>query len=126
MGNPAVVTEIKNMRENQIMNPDVEDVADYKTYYKRLKAQDDEIKRMLDKAKKEINLPEKLYDNPFDAREAGDKEDRAMYRDMEKTNIPVKKTNNSIDLDVEAIKKLIEKKKKEKEKRAKGGIAGVL
>ncbi len=53
MGNPAVVTEIKNMRENQIMNPDVEDVADYKTYYKRLKAQDDEIKRMLDKAKKE-------------------------------------------------------------------------
>ncbi len=35
------------------MNPDVEDVADYKTYYKRLKAQDDEIKRMLDKAKKE-------------------------------------------------------------------------
>ena len=53
MGNPAVVTEIKNMRENQIMNPDVEDVADYKTYYKRLKAQDDEIKRMLNKAKKE-------------------------------------------------------------------------
>ena len=45
---------------------------------------------------------------------------------MEKTNIPVKKTNNSIDLDVEAIKKLIEKKKKEKQKRAKGGIAGVL
>lgn len=53
MGNPAVVTEIKNMRENQIMNPDVEDVADYKTYYKKLKAQDEEIKRMLDKAKKE-------------------------------------------------------------------------
>jgi len=53
MGNPAVVTEIKNMRENQIMNPDVEDVADYKTYYKKLKAQDEEIKRMLDKVKKE-------------------------------------------------------------------------
>jgi len=81
---------------------------------------------MIDGKKKEINLPEKLYDNPFDAREAGDKEDRAMYRDMEKTNIPVKKTNNSIDLDVEAIKKLLDKAKKEKQKRAKGGIAGVL
>jgi hypothetical protein len=81
---------------------------------------------MMGGKKKEIDLPERLYDNPFDAREAGDKEDRAMYRDMEKTNIPVKKTNNSIDLDVEAIKKLIEKRKKEKQKRAKGGIAGVL
>ena len=81
---------------------------------------------MMDGKKREINLPEKFYDNPFDAREAGDLEDRAMYRDMAKTDIPVKKTNNSIDLDVEAIKKLIEKKKKEKAKRAKGGIAGVL
>ena len=53
MGNPAVVTKIDNMREEQIMNPNVEDVADYKTYYKKLKAQDEEIKRMLEKAKKE-------------------------------------------------------------------------
>ena len=53
MGNPAVMTKIENMREEQIMNPDVEDVADYKTYYKMKKKQDDEIKRMLDKAKKE-------------------------------------------------------------------------
>jgi hypothetical protein len=28
MGNPAVVTEIENMREFKRMNPDVEDVAD--------------------------------------------------------------------------------------------------
>ena len=53
MGNPAVMTKIENMREEQIMNPNVEDVADYKTYYKMKKKQDDEIKRMLDKAKKE-------------------------------------------------------------------------
>jgi hypothetical protein len=53
MGNPAVVTEIENMREFKRMNPDVEDVADYKSKYLKLKAQDEEIKRMLDKAKKE-------------------------------------------------------------------------
>jgi len=53
MTNPAVMTKIENMREEQIMNPDVEDVADYKTYYMKKKKQDDEIKRMLDKAKKE-------------------------------------------------------------------------
>jgi glutamate synthase domain-containing protein 2 len=53
MGNPAVMTKIENMREERIMNPDVEDVADYKTYYKKLKAQDEEIKRMLEKVKKE-------------------------------------------------------------------------
>jgi len=70
--------------------------------------------------------PEKLYDNVFDAREAADNEDRANIRDMAKTSIPVKKTNNSIDLDIEAIKKLIEKRKKEKKKLAMGGIAGVL
>ena len=52
-GNPAVMTEIENMREFKRMNPDVEDVADYKTKYLKLKAQDEEIKRMLDKAKKD-------------------------------------------------------------------------
>ena len=52
-GNPAVMTEIENMREFKRMNPDVEDVTDYKTKYLKLKAQDEEIKRMLDKAKKD-------------------------------------------------------------------------
>ena len=70
--------------------------------------------------------PEKLYDNVFDAREAADNEDRANIRDMAKTKIPVKKTNKSIDLDIESVKKLIEKRKKEKKKLAMGGIAGVL
>jgi hypothetical protein len=37
MANPAVVTEIENMREDRIMNPNIEDVADYKSYYKKLK-----------------------------------------------------------------------------------------
>jgi hypothetical protein len=56
MGNPAVVGPKmtgQEMREFMIMNPDIEDVADYKSYYKKLKAQDEEIKRMLEKAKKE-------------------------------------------------------------------------
>jgi hypothetical protein len=56
MGNPAVVGPKmtgQEMREFMIMNPDIEDVADYKSYYKKLKAQDEEIKRMLDKAEKE-------------------------------------------------------------------------
>ena len=56
MGNPAVVgpkMSGQEMREFMIMNPNIEDVADYKSYYKKLKAQDEEIKRMLDKAKKE-------------------------------------------------------------------------
>ena len=52
MGNPAVVEKIKNMREFRIANPDVEDVADYKGYYEKLKAQEDEIKRMLERDKK--------------------------------------------------------------------------
>ena len=37
MGNPPVFEEIEDMREWRIANPDVEDVADYKGYYERLK-----------------------------------------------------------------------------------------
>jgi len=39
---------------------------------------------------------------------------------------PIKKDGDKIDLDVEMIKQLIDQRKKEKQKRAKGGIAGVL
>ena len=39
---------------------------------------------------------------------------------------PIKKDGDKIDLDVEMIKKLIDQRKKEKKKLAKGGIAGVL
>ena len=41
-------------------------------------------------------------------------------------NFPIKKEGSKIDLDIEMIKKLIEKRKKEKKKLAMGGIAGVL
>lgn len=81
---------------------------------------------MKDGKKKFIDLPERLYTSSFDARDAADKEDATMFRDMQKTNVPVKKKNRSLDLDIEKIKKLIEKRKKEKKKLAMGGIAGVL
>ena len=41
MGNPPVIEEIEDMREWRIANPDVEDVADYKGYYERLKNPED-------------------------------------------------------------------------------------
>ena len=37
MGNPPVMEEIENMREFRLANPNIEDVADYKGYYERLK-----------------------------------------------------------------------------------------
>jgi hypothetical protein len=80
---------------------------------------------MKDGKKKYIDLPEKGYDNPFDAREAGDLEDRAQYR--ERQSIKDKKGKaKPFTMDAEKVKQLIEKAKKEKEKLAKGGIAGVL
>ena len=41
MGNPPVFEKIEDMREWRIANPDVEDVADYKGYYERLKNPED-------------------------------------------------------------------------------------
>jgi len=41
LGNPPVIEKIDNMREWRIANPDVEDVADYKGYYERLKNPED-------------------------------------------------------------------------------------
>ncbi len=41
LGNPPVIEEIEDMREWRIANPDVEDVADYKGYYERLKNPED-------------------------------------------------------------------------------------
>ena len=37
MGNPGITEEIENAREFRIANPDIEDVADYKGYYERLR-----------------------------------------------------------------------------------------
>jgi hypothetical protein len=80
---------------------------------------------MKDGKKKYIDLPEKGYDNPFDAREAGDLEDRARYREIQ--SIKDKKGKaKPFTMDPEKLKQLIEKAKQEKEKLAKGGIAGVL
>ena len=41
MGNPPVFEKIEHMREWRIANPDVEDIADYKGYYDRLKNPED-------------------------------------------------------------------------------------
>jgi len=66
------------------------------------------------------------YPDPVTARLETDKAEAAMQRDIQKTKYPIKKDDKKIDLDIEAIRKLIEKRKKEAEKKAKGGIAGVL
>ena len=44
MGNPAVVTEIDDMREFTRMNPDMEDVADYSSKYQANPDMDKESK----------------------------------------------------------------------------------
>ena len=46
MGNPPVMEEIENMREFRIANPNIEDIADYKGYYERLKRLE-ELKRLM-------------------------------------------------------------------------------
>jgi hypothetical protein len=80
---------------------------------------------MKDGQKKYIDLPEKGYKTPFEAREAGDLEDRAIYRETQSVKDKKGKAK-PFTMDAEKIKQLIEKAKKEKEKLAKGGIAGVL
>ena len=80
---------------------------------------------MKDGKKKYINLPEKGYDNPFDARIAGDLEDRASYRELGSLKAKEGKPK-PFTMDTKKIKELIEKAKKEKKKLAMGGIAGVL
>jgi hypothetical protein len=49
-----------------------------------------------------------------------------VLKDIQRGEYPLKKTGKNIDLDVEKIKQLIDQRKKEKKKLAKGGIAGVL
>ena len=52
--------------------------------------------------------------------------DYKTYYKNKQDDFPIKKEGSKIDLDIEMIKKLIEKRKKEKKKLAMGGIAGVL
>jgi hypothetical protein len=70
-------------------------------------------------------LPQK-YSDPVTARIESEKKDRAVLKDIQRGEYPLKKTGKNIDLDVEKIKQLIDQRKKEQAKRAKGGIAGVL
>jgi hypothetical protein len=70
-------------------------------------------------------LPQK-YSDPVTARIESEKKDRAVLKDIQRGEYPLKKTGKNIDLDVEKIKKLIDQRKKDQKKLAKGGIAGVL
>jgi hypothetical protein len=69
----------------------------------------------------------KRYPDPVTARLETEKEEAAMKR--EQASIADKKgkpKSKPFTMDVEKLKKLIEQRKKEQEKLAKGGIAGVL
>ena len=69
----------------------------------------------------------KSYPDPITARIETEKEEAAQVRDNKKTGqYPVKKTRKNLDLDIQKIQDLIDKQKEEKEKKARGGIAGVL
>lgn len=69
----------------------------------------------------------KTYPDPITARIETEKDEAADFRDFKKTSqYPIKKTSKKIDLDVDKIQELINKRKEEKAKKAKGGIAGVL
>ena len=70
-------------------------------------------------------LPQK-YSDPVTARIESEKKDRAVLKDIQRGEYPLKKTGKNIDLDVEKIKKLIDQRKQDQKKLAKGGIAGVL
>jgi len=75
--------------------------------------------------KKYINLPEKGYSNPFDAREAGDLEDRARYREIQSVK-DKKGKPKPFKMDTDKIEALIKAAKEEKLKKAKGGVASIL
>ena len=75
--------------------------------------------------KKFIDLPEKGYSNPFDAREAGDLEDRARYREIQSVK-DKKGKPKPFKMDTDKIEALIKAAKEEKLKKAKGGVASIL
>jgi len=53
-------------------------------------------------------------------------ERQAEIREEKATDIPSRRKAKDLDLDIMKIKELIKKAKEEEQKRAKGGIAGVL
>jgi hypothetical protein len=88
-------------------------------------AGDERPYEMKDGQKKYINLPEKGYSNPFDAREAGDLEDRARYREIQSVK-DKKGKPKPFKMDTDKIEALIKAAKEEKLKKAKGGVASIL
>ena len=75
--------------------------------------------------KKFIDLPEKGYSTPFEAREAGDLEDRARYREIQSVK-DKKGKPKPFKMDTDKIEALIKAAKEEKLKKAKGGVASIL
>ena len=88
-------------------------------------AGDERPYEMKDGQKKYINLPEKGYSNPFDARRAGDLEDRARYREIQSVK-DKKGKPKPFKMDTDKIEALIKAAKEEKLKKAKGGVASIL
>jgi hypothetical protein len=88
-------------------------------------AGDERPYEMKDGQKKYINLPEKGYSTPFEAREAGDLEDRARYREIQSVK-DKKGKPKPFKMDTDKIEALIKAAKEEKLKKAKGGVASIL
>ena len=88
-------------------------------------AGDERPYEMKDGQKKFINLPEKGYSTPFEAREAGDLEDRARYREIQSVK-DEKGKPKPFKMDTDKIEALIKAAKEEKLKKAKGGVASIL
>jgi len=88
-------------------------------------AGDERPYKMKDGQKKFINLPEKGYSTPFEAREAGDLEDRARYREIQSVK-DKKGKPKPFKMDTDKIEALIKAAKEEKLKKAKGGVASIL
>src|SRR5210317_271042 len=88
-------------------------------------AGDERPYEMKDGQKKFIDLPEKGYSTPFEAREAGDLEDRARYREIQSVK-DKKGKPKPFKMDTDKIEALIKAAKEEKLKKAKGGVASIL
>jgi hypothetical protein len=88
-------------------------------------AGDERPYEMKDGQKKYINLPEKGYSTPFEAREAGDLEDRARYREIQSVK-DKKGKPKPFKMDTDKIEALIKAAKEEKLQKAKGGVASIL
>jgi len=88
-------------------------------------AGDERPYEMKDGQKKFINLPEKGYSTPFEAREAGDLEDRARYREIQSVK-DKKGKPKPFKMDTDKIEALIKAAREEKLQKAKGGVASIL